>query len=93
MPDEAREKLDALEEEWKDKIRETEIELSLERAKIARERAELQQAQHQLQKDQEKLGVDISTSTKETSEPAEDDPGTNRWLKFLKRGNDSEDDE
>ena len=37
-----REKLQRLQEEWQEKLRQAEIDLSLERAKIARERAELE---------------------------------------------------
>lgn len=90
VPDEFREKLEALEEEWKDKIRETEVELSLERAKMAREKAELQQQQHKMQKEREKLGVGAHSKSGGDSADA-DDGGGGRWLRFLKRGN--EDDE
>ena len=45
-----REKLEAMQEEWREKLRKAEIDISVERAKIARERAQLeeqlQSAQH-----------------------------------------------
>jgi len=91
MPDEFRAKLEALEEEWKEKIRETEVELSLERAKIAREKAEIQQQQHQLQKHREKLGISADAAGGSKSEghtPEEHNSG--RWLRFLKRGNEDD---
>lgn len=87
MPDEFREKLEALEEEWKEKIRETEVELSLERAKIAREKAELQQQQHQMQKQREKLGLGNPAAGKGDAQTPEE-AGSGRWLRFLKRGGD-----
>ncbi|TWU13523.1 hypothetical protein CA54_23580 [Symmachiella macrocystis] len=90
MPDEFREKLDALEEEWKDKIRETEVELSLERAKIAREKAELQQQQHQMQKHREKMGVTGQPGPANSGSQSGEDANSGRWLRFLKRGNDDE---
>ncbi len=89
MPDEFREKLETLEEEWKDKIRETEVELSLERAKIAREKAELQQQQHKMQKQREKMGVGNSEGHRGDSSSG-DEAGSGRWLRFLKRGGDDE---
>lgn len=94
MPDEFREKLEALEEEWKDKIRETEVELSLERAKIAREMAELQQQQHQLQKERENMGVGSRSGNRggnRASADEQEESGGGRWLRFLKRGNDDDD--
>ncbi len=90
MPDEFREKLDALEEEWKDKIRETEVELSLERAKIAREKAELQQQQHQMQKHREKMGVTGQANPANGGSQTGEDANSGRWLRFLKRGNDDD---
>ncbi len=90
MPDEFREKLEALEEEWKDKIRETEVELSLERAKIAREKAELQQQQHQMQKHREKLGLGAKTGASNGEAKGDEEAGSGRWLRFLKRSNDEE---
>jgi len=90
MPDEFREKLDALEEEWKDKIRETEVELSLERAKIAREKAELQQQQHKMQKHREKMGATGQPGPSNSGAQTSEDSNSGRWLRFLKRGNDED---
>lgn len=44
-----RENLAQLQEEWKEKLRTSEVELSLERARIARERAELEERINQLE--------------------------------------------
>jgi hypothetical protein len=43
---EERERLKRLQEEWRDKLRQAEVEIALERAKIARQRAEMESKQH-----------------------------------------------
>ncbi len=45
-----RERLQHAQEEWREKLRQAEVEISLERARIARERTELQEKQHALEK-------------------------------------------
>jgi chromosome segregation ATPase len=46
---EERERLKEIEQDWKEKLRQAEIELSLERAKIARGRRELEQKQNEIE--------------------------------------------
>ncbi len=72
-----REHLRALEEEWKEKLRQAELDISRERAKIARERAALEERQRQLndllqERDETKSGGD-----------AKGKPQRGRWLSRL----------
>ena len=69
---EERENLKRLQEQWEEKLRKAEIDLSVERAKIARERAELEERLH-------------GSTTEETSEEVEDTSGKGggRWLARL----------
>lgn len=73
-----REHLRQLEEEWKEKLRKAELEVSLERAKIARERAVLEEKQRELNEHLAKL---------ESGKPQESDdktkPSRGRWLSRL----------
>lgn len=73
---EERNNLARLQEEWRDKLRQAEIENSLERAKIARERSQLEERLRALQKQ----GVDL-TAASEEKEPSK--PTRGRWLAQL----------
>ena len=70
-----REKLAAIQREWESKLREAEIQMSLERAKLSRERAELE----------ERLRNSIETVKPATTEPATSPDGkpVRRWLEHL----------
>jgi chromosome segregation ATPase len=73
---EEREKLRALQEEWRTKIGKAEIEISIERAKIGRERAELAEKMQ--------LYGQVPSGLTATGEPAEPvKPGRGRWLSML----------
>ena len=70
---EERENLKQLQAQWEEKLRKAEIDLSVERAKIARERAELEERLH-------------GGSPEEASEDDEEDgsgKGGGRWLARL----------
>lgn len=75
---EQRESLRRLEEEWKEKLRKAEVDISIERAKIARERAELEEKARQIQE-----------SAVNGPAPAKADsgkPARGRWLSRLGLG-------
>lgn len=74
-----REKLAALQQEWRQKIGEAEIEISVQRAKLARERAELDEKLRQLQLDQDSRPA--GTAGDETVEMAR--PARGKWLARL----------
>jgi hypothetical protein len=74
---EERGRLQQLQKEWREKLRQAEIELSLERAKIARERAELDEQFHSAKEARPK-----STDTGGTQEQTER-TSCGRWLAQL----------
>jgi hypothetical protein len=68
-----RERLRQLQEHWRDELRKAEIELSVERAKIARQRAEME----------EKIRALESAPPKPQAEESADSPARGRWLARL----------
>ena len=75
---EERERLQRLQEEWREKLREAEVELALERAKIARQRADLGEQLHAFEAVYpERPGT--SGTDGQPAEPA----GRGRWLARL----------
>ena len=74
---EERENLRRLQKEWEEKLRQAEVELSLERAKLARQRAELE----------EKLNALANQHTPTAAAPqapaSSDKPSRGRWLSRL----------
>ena len=66
---EERENLKRLQDEWREKLREAEIDISVQRAKLARERAELE----------EKLHAAASQTPKVTAEMGVEGVGSGRW--------------
>jgi chromosome segregation ATPase len=71
-----RERLRQLQLEWEEKLRQAEIDLSVERAKMARERAEVEELQRQFKDVQEQSGD-------ETASGKEKKPQRGRWLARL----------
>ncbi|WP_164100452.1 coiled-coil domain-containing protein [Candidatus Laterigemmans baculatus] len=74
---EEREKLQAIKAEWQEKLRQAEIDLSLERAKLARERRELEQKHADLQQQ-----LAEAAELHRDASPA-DQPRRRRWLTQL----------
>lgn len=74
---EEREKLQAIKAEWQEKLRKAEIDLSLERAKLARERRELEQRHAEL----EDQMAQIADHVPATAGPEQ--PRRRRWLAQL----------
>jgi hypothetical protein len=76
-----------LESRLKTKVLREELDLSLERARIARERSKLEQVKAQLESQIKRLsGAAATESQGSTQAPAADDPATGKlsWLKRLK---------
>ncbi len=70
-----RERLSTLQEQWEEKFRQGEIELSLERAKLSRERLELARKNSELEEQLERL--------RREAETAESGAPSRRWLAKL----------
>lgn len=70
-----REKLQQIQEEYRQRIGKAETDISLERAKLARERAELAERMQQLEQRTETRGA--------ATDPAESKPNRGRWLSRL----------
>ncbi|MCS7239072.1 MAG: hypothetical protein NZ899_12505 [Thermoguttaceae bacterium] len=82
-----RENARRLREEWEEKLRQAEVELSLERAKIARERAELEERARQLAE----LAQELQKRAQQTSVVDQAAQGSERsfrrkWFQQLGRG-------
>ncbi|WP_410965960.1 hypothetical protein, partial [Salmonella sp. SAL4438] len=69
-----RERLQQAQEEWREKLRQAEVEISVERARIARERAEFE----------EKLrAIEAERSQVQTGGSKQGKPARGRWLERL----------
>ena len=78
-PDEFKAKLESLERRLEQTLRLSEVELSLERARLGREAVRLRQLEENAQKAMNRLGL-------AADEPADDDPGVSangRWMRML----------
>ena len=77
---EEREKLCQLQSEWKEKLRQAELELSVERAKVARERTKLDEQRRAL----DERAANAGSEADPTSTAArEKEPRRGRWLARL----------
>jgi hypothetical protein len=81
LPAALRQKIEELEGHWQTKFRQTELDLSLERARLAREQSQLQQQQDQLQKQLKQSGR-VPREKLEASE-GEDGNSRRRWFRFM----------
>jgi hypothetical protein len=66
---EERERLQQIQEEWKQKMSQAEVEISLERAKLAREKSEIEEKLRKLEK---QGGSSASNESQSSSEKGED---------------------
>lgn len=73
-----REKLARMQEEWRDKLRQAEIDLSLERAKIARDRAEIEEKLRQTEDERAR-----NPNTGESETASKKPPTRGKWLARL----------
>jgi chromosome segregation ATPase len=74
---EERENLKHIQEEWREKLRLAEVEISIERAKLARDKSQLEERLRQM----EHLGVSPNATPQETKTPAK--PSRGKWLEKL----------
>lgn len=81
LPAALRQKIEELEAHWQTKFRQTELDLSLERARMAREQSQLQQQQDQLQKQLKQSGR-VPREKPEANE-GEDGNSRRRWFRFM----------
>jgi hypothetical protein len=72
-----RESLESMKTEWREKLGKAEIEISIERAKIAREKKELEAEIEKLQEERKQIIEEVSSS--ENADPAQ----KNRWFARL----------
>ena len=82
---EERESLKRLQTEWRDKFRQAEIEVSLERAQIARQKTELEQLLRELHKERA-----LSADSAANGNHPPDKPVRGRWLAMLGLKNNEE---
>lgn len=82
LPDQVRERLEALEKRLEETLRLAEVELSLQRAKLAREEVRIRVIDEQLQKDIKKARQDAGSSD---GEGGKEDQSGSRWKRMLGR--------
>jgi len=81
LPEGLRTRISELETRWESKYRQAELELSLERARLAREASQLHQQQEALQKQLKQHGLGL----KDQSDGGDREDGTKsrRWFRFM----------
>ncbi len=77
-----RDRLNQLQDEWREKLRKSEVEISIERAKLARERLQMEERLRSLQ-DQ---SANADDEAKRTDDPKSGNPPRGRWLTRLGLG-------
>jgi hypothetical protein len=87
LPAALRERLEQLETQWQAKFRQAELDLSLERARLAREQTQIQLQQETLQK-QLRQGGNTPRERLE-GEAAEDGASRRRWFRFMGKSDDA----
>jgi hypothetical protein len=80
LPDQLRERLEALEKRLEETLRLAEVELSLQRAKLAREEVRIRLIDEQLQKDLKRARQDAPSES-----DSKDDQSGSRWKRMLGR--------
>jgi len=89
VPEELKSRLESLAQELKENLRESQVGLSLERAKLARQESQLNQLSEVLEKKMKRLGLSEDEEPRAASEEApaqEINDGSSRWMKFLGKG-------
>jgi hypothetical protein len=80
---EERERLQQIQEEWKQKMSQAEVEISLERAKLAREKAEIEEKLRKLEKQGGQAHTGETKAPSEGGEASGGKGGGGRWLSRL----------
>ena len=90
LPDALRTRLETVETEWQSKFRQMELDLSRERARLARTEATIRQQQELIQKEMTRLGIDEAAAAAQGRVPPPrhghdkgEDGARRRWFKFL----------
>ena len=88
LPDALRTRLETIEKEWQSKFRQMELDLSRERARLARTEATIRQQQELIQKEMTRLGIDEAAAADAALHPRQgrekgEDGARKRWFKFL----------
>jgi hypothetical protein len=89
LPETLRTRLETVETEWQGKFRQMELDLSRERARLARTEATLRQQQELVQKEMARLGIDEAAAAAQAASTARhghgkgEDGARKRWFKFL----------
>ncbi len=78
---EERQRLLAMQNEWQDKLRQAEVEISVQRAKVARERAELEERLRVLEEAKASLAADQANAVPRS--PEDPKKPARRWLERL----------
>lgn len=86
-PEELRERLELLEGRWKEKQRFAEVDISLERARLARVENRLEQKEEYIRKAMKRAGLsDDDLDGEDPGTPSHDpQEKENRWMRFLNR--------
>jgi hypothetical protein len=82
LPDQLRERLEALEKRLEETLRLAEVELSLQRAKLAREEVRIRVLDEQLQKDLKRARQDSDNAVEDAEK---NEQGSSRWKRMLGR--------
>jgi hypothetical protein len=96
LPEPARKRLQDLENSWQEKFRKAEVEISIERARLAREQAALRHEKEVLEKQLKSSGRGVAPATANSpsgsGEPETAAEGQNRrrWFRFMGKSNESE---
>jgi hypothetical protein len=90
LPEPVRARIAELEEQWQAKFRQVELDVSLERARLAREQAAVRQQQEMLQKQSRKGASSSRTASDEPAakgDKGEDSASSKRrWFRFMGKG-------
>jgi hypothetical protein len=89
VPADLRLRLESLERRLEETLRLSEVELSLQRAKLAREEARIRALDEQTQKDMRRARHTTSASASEAADRRNDQSaaGSGRWMRMLGRRN------
>jgi hypothetical protein len=89
LPAPLRDRIAELEVQWQSKFRQAELEVSLERARLAREQAAVRQQQDALQKQFRKEGLPgKATGAADGKEGEENSSSKRRWFRFMGKAGD-----
>lgn len=93
IPDAVRQRIDALESAWQAKFRQAELDLSLERARLARAEAAVHQQQDQNRQHDSAAAADKDYAGRASKKEAAEGGNQRRWFRFLGNGHTAEVDE